>query len=457
VAVVSGFEPERVLRLYPFLPLMMAAGFALALYAGLSPLARGNDWSAWERVCVAGCATLLSSSPFEFSGIYRVPWAMTFLLKPNHALGLVLFPIVLAVFVRARGWKGRLAAGLVLHLLGWVFVLHMAYVAVGLAVFSVLSFVNRHPDRRRDALDVAVTLGVNFLIVSPYLFMLLVGYPFLVAGPMMTIAATSPHLLEVTARAGPIAALAIWGAICVGRRPDRLSRVWVAQLVAAIAIWVAYLPLSAVQFARERDEIYYWVRFLSAASAGIGAWDLVRRAAARWKWTAGEPALAAALAFGALPYSLPYWWDPSRMDPYFPGSLAPVEDRLRVPTAFLRRHTERSAVVLSDGDFARYAAALGGRRVLAADNFHRPADWDVRTAMQDAVLVDESDAAVRALAQRWPRSKVAAWYAVVTPQWLRTVQGVNLGSVRSRRHLEEVHFWGDADADFVAVFKVKTD
>ena len=36
--------------------------------------------------------------------------------------------------------------------------------------------------------------------MSPYLAMLVWAYPFTVPSPMMTIAETSPHLLEVTAR-----------------------------------------------------------------------------------------------------------------------------------------------------------------------------------------------------------------------------------------------------------------
>src|SRR5262245_12167929 len=80
VAVLSGFDPERALGLYPFLSLLMAMGFALSLYFMRRSL-DGTD-TRWERVLVAGFATLLSSAPFEYAGIYRQPWMMTFLLKP---------------------------------------------------------------------------------------------------------------------------------------------------------------------------------------------------------------------------------------------------------------------------------------------------------------------------------------------------------------------------------------
>jgi len=61
VACASGFDPERVLGLYPFLPLLMCLGFALSLYFAL----RGPEWSPWERVLIAAFATLLSSAPLE--------------------------------------------------------------------------------------------------------------------------------------------------------------------------------------------------------------------------------------------------------------------------------------------------------------------------------------------------------------------------------------------------------
>ncbi len=95
VAALSGFDPVRVLQIYPFLPLAVLALFVGALYAGLRPPPGEAGFTPWERALIAGAATLLSSSPLDHLGVYRVPWSLAFLLKPNHALGLVLFPLVL--------------------------------------------------------------------------------------------------------------------------------------------------------------------------------------------------------------------------------------------------------------------------------------------------------------------------------------------------------------------------
>jgi hypothetical protein len=455
VAAVSGWSPERVLALYPFFALATVAGFALSLYVGLRPPAGpatspGDEpWSSWERALLAGFATLLCTSPLDFIGTHRPPWSMTFLLKPNHAVGLILFPLVLGAFVRIRGWRGRIATGLFLHLMGWAFILQMAYTAIGLAVFAAWSLLARRADAARDTRDALTVIGVNALIVSPYVVILLLGYPFLDPSPFMTISPVSPHLLETTTRGGGVFALGLWGAVIAYRRGDRLGRVWTAQLLGAYLIWTGYLALSLMQMARERDEIFNWLRFLTAASAGIGAWDLAARLA-RWSsrpWPAA--ARAAAVAVLALPFSVPYWWDPLRMDFYFPGSLRPLPERIRAPTDFLRERTEPRAVVAGDHDFARWVGALGARRVLLGDHLHSPKDRPRREAVEEQLVRGgDPDAS-------WPAAApYGVRYLVVTPALLAGFPGATLAGLRQRPDIRLAHLTGDAAADFVAVFEI---
>jgi hypothetical protein len=456
VALVSGWSPDRVLRLYPFFPLVMVVGFALSLYSGLRPgpgaVASGPDapWSPWERALVAGFATLLSSAPLDFAWIYRVPWSMTFLLKPNHAVALVLFPLVLRAFVLIRGWRGRVLTGLLLHLMGWAFILHMAYTAVGLAVFAAWSLFDRREEARRDTKDALAVIGVNALIVSPYVVMLLVGYPFLVKSPVMTISVISPHLLETTARSGWLFALGFWGAAVAYRRGDRLGRLWAAQLLGAFLVWVSYLALDALQLAREKDEIFNWLRFLTAASAGIGAWDVALRLA-RWSnrpWP--TEARAAAVALLALPLSLPYWWDPLRMDAYFAGSVPPVPDEIRGPTDFLRTRTEPGDVVAGDHDFARWVGALGARRVLLGDHLHSPEDRPRREALEQQLVQGGDPGAAWSTAADY-----GVRYLVVTPAFLGRYPGATLAALQRRGDLREVQRADGPAADFVAVFRIE--
>ncbi|PYQ04820.1 MAG: hypothetical protein DMF83_17220 [Acidobacteria bacterium] len=451
VAALSGWDPERVLRLYPVLPLVMAVGFPLALYLGLRPLDKNADgWSAWERVLVAGFAALLSSSALDYAGAYRVPWARSFLLKPNHALGLVIFPLFLGLFARIRSWRGRLVAGLVLHLLGWVFILHMAYVGCGLLFFALLSWLEDRGKAQRDLLDVTAVLAINLLVVSPYLVMLLVGYPFLVRHPNYALPAGSPHLLEGTLAAGGLFWLGGWGAVVAYRRGDRLGRLWTAQVLGGFAVWLAYLGLGAIHLARERDEIFYWLRFLIAASAGIGAWDLVKRVTPLTTPRLVAPAQrAAAVALVAVPFSLPYWWDPARMDPNFAGSLTPLPETLRASMEFLRRETDPQAVLAGDPILTRWAAALGARRAVIADGMNATKDWEQRGRLMDLLVSSEDGAAVRAAAAPY-----RVRYLLVDPALLARHPPVTLADLERRPHLRRVHFSGDPEGDFVAIYRL---
>ena len=458
VAVLALGGPDRVLALYPWLSLLMAVAFVVAVYVGLRPLdgALPEDGAggAWERVFAAAGATLLCTAPLDFGGTYRAPWAMTFLLKPNHALGLVLLPLFLRAFAGIRGWRGRLAVGLLLQLLGWVFVIHMVFVCGGLVLFALLSWWRtRSPasetealvTRDKDIKDAAAVIGVNVLVVSPYLVMLLWGYPIFQPGPTMAIPLWSAHLLEPTVGAGLAFTLGLWGFMVTSRREDRLSRLLSTQVVAAFLLWAAYLALSRVNLAKERDELFYWQRFLLGLLAGIGAWDLASRAAQASRRLLEPAQRAAALSLVLLPLTLPYWWDPLRMDGYFPGSLEPLPERVRAPTEYIRHTLPRDAVLAGDRDYARWVAALGARRVLLVDNLHMPKDYAARVALEGALVRGDAGALTAAGAR-------GVTHLVVTPALLRFYPDVTLPRLRARSDLREVFITGDPETDYVALF-----
>lgn len=434
LAALAAGRVERVPELQHLFSLLTPLAFALTLFAGLRPVAPGEE-GAWERAVVAFFATLLATAPLEFLGTYRAPWAAMFLLKPNHALGLCLLPLLLMVVARARSWRGRVAGGLTLHLLGWVFVLHMAFVVVGLCLFALLSWSQRRAERRREILDVAVVVGVNLVVVSPYLALLLLGYPFLQPLPHHAIPSFSAHLLEATlAGGGLLVAAAAWGGRVLWSRGDRLSRLWLTQALAALAIWAAYLLLSALHLARERDESYQWLRFLTAVLAGIGAWDLARRGLATVAegWRAGGlPATRALLVCAlVLPFSLPAWWQPERMDACFRGSLQPLPAALVAPAEWLARDAAPQDVVAGDHDYAVWVAALTGRRVLLSAKFHAPPGWAERVELEHGLVRGNAPARTQALAARF-----GVRYLVVT-QRLLAQHGLDLERLLRRRDLE---------------------
>jgi hypothetical protein len=442
LALVSGFEPERVLALYPYLPLAMAAGFALSLYWALAG-PEGSGLPAAERAVIAGFATLLSSAPLEFAGTYRTPWAMMFLLKPNHALALVLAPLVLRLVAEIRGWRDRILAGALLHLLAWAFVLHMAFFSVGLVAFAAWSFLEGRKQARKDALDVCAVIGVNALIVSPYLAMLLLGYAFLQPSPNMTIAPHSAHLLEALVQHAPLTLLALLGVATLARG-SRLARLLAAQGVGAVVVWLGYFLLSFLHLARERDEAYYWLRVWLAACAAVGAVELLRRlaAAARLQWD--ETRRAAAVLALALPWSVPYWWQPAVMDSYFAGSLQPLPDRMRLPTDFIRHETNRRAVFAGDQEYCRYVAALGARRVLRTQALGQMRDHGRRLEIERALVAGQPSLD--------EVGDMGVSHLVVTRDYLEG-WGVSLDRLRARSDLREVFHWS-SPSDFVSVFEL---
>jgi hypothetical protein len=373
---------------------------------------------------------------------------MTFLLKPNHALGLVLFPWVLRSFVGIRGWRDRIVAGFLLHVLGWAFVIHMGEVCVGLVAFALLATRARNEEARRDWIDVVTVIGINLLVVSPYLVMLFRGYGVLDSGPRLAIPPSSPHLLEALTRPAGLTVLAAWGAVTAWRR-DRMGRVWASQAFGALLVWLAYYPLSLLQQAKERDDTYYWLRIHIAVCAAIGAWDLARRlrGGLNVRALASPAARAALVAAMSLPFTVPYWWDPTRTDSYFGRSLEPLPAEVTGPAAFLRANAPRDAVLAGDITAVRWMSALVGTPVLLARDFAAPRDFAARVRLNEALLRGGPGD---------PRADAARYgvrYLLVTPALVSDL-GVRLEDVDARPYLRRVHFDGDLRGEYVAVFAV---
>jgi hypothetical protein len=334
--------------------------------------------------------------------------------------------------------------------MGWAFAVHMAVTCVGLVVVALLGAALRRSDTRKDALDVAGVIGINLLVVSPYLVLLLFSHGALTGNPRHQIPPWSPHLLEATARLGFLLPLAAWGTVVAWRR-DRLGRAWAAQAIGALLAWLSYYALSALDLAKERDDVFYWVRFLAAILAAVGAWDLARRAvsaaggrAASWL---GAPArLAGAAALATVPLLLPYWWDPARMDLYFGGSLAPLPASITAPAAALRGRPD--GIVAGDPQAARWIAALTGRRAVLVTDFPMSADLAARLRLTDLLL--QGDPAAPSEAARYRVS-----HFVVTSAMLQAA-GLTLDDLDRRPYLSPVTVGRDPGGAFVAVYEVRS-
>jgi len=450
-AIASGFEIDRVALVFQWAPLIMG----LALLASVRrywPGEGGGRGTEVEAAFAALGALLLMATPTDFSGTFRNPWAMTFLLKPNHALGLVLIPLAAAMIARAHSWKSRVLAGFALQLVGWAFIIHMALFAAGLAVFAALSWLERRPDRRKDLLDVVAAIGVNLIIVSPYLVMLVSAYPFL-RGDSPPVPFLSERPLESPMRMGGLLLASSLGAWRTYRRGDRLGRLLSAQWLGAQIAWQVFPALSLIGQAREQDEVFYWSRFWIGIFAGVGALE-ISRWALPWVGRGGKgaplqgPAPAAALALIlTFPSLLPAWWDPLAMDQYFVAARRPLPDWIAEPTRFIRENTARESVFAGDRNYARWIAAYGARRVLMANSMNAPGDAGRRAEIETALLRDGDPALWRE-----GRIRYGIEYLLVTSNPLEQAPDVTIDQLAANRRLEPV-FDRRFAARRVAIFK----
>jgi len=425
VAAVSGWSAERVLLLYPVLALLVVVGFAISFY--VSPPTPSNheegEWSGWEKVFAIYFALMFSTSPTDHLETYRSVWNLSFLLKPNHNLGLVLLPPLLATLAGAPSWSRRLRAAVLLHLIGWVFVVFWAYVVVGLLFYVALS--RRHGKARTAAVDVATMLGVNLVLLSPYLFVLLTRYSFVLRAPRVDLASVLDLSLKLSLGQGVFFLLALLGGKTLYSRADGLSRLWLSLALGAVTVWVGYMGLAPAIGAPEADEIYYFVRVVVGVVAGIGAWNAARRIGGLL--TLPAEVRPAALLLVSFPLALPAWWNPARMDRYFVGSIAPVPESLMRTTTFIRERTEPEAAFLAVGEEARYVAALGGRRVLYDGYLALPPDFEERHRLQHAVLAEDDRTAARAL-----RDKYGVRYVLMSDQLVLQYPSVRLRPFAAR-------------------------
>ena len=439
-AIAAGFNLDRVNLVFQWAPLII--GLALLFSVRFAWIRGGITKEAPETVAAFAAlgALLLMATPGDFSGPFRNPWALTFLLKPNHTLGLVLIPVAALAISQARTWKSRLVAGFILQLVGWAFVIHMALFVAGLVAFVLISWLTKHEDRRRDLIDVGTAVGVNLLIVSPYLVMLVVAYPFLHGNDAYRLSYFSERPLEGPLRLGSLLLLSVFGAWQTYRGGSRLGRILAIQWLTAHIVWQAFPVLGLFGQAREQDEAFYWCRFWTALFAGVGAILLARSVALRFG--AANPSLQGRRAFapvGAalillLPSLLPAWWDPSLMDQYFVAARQPLPDWIAEPTTFIRTQTDKNAVFTGDRNYARWIAAYGARRVLLADSLNNPGDTERRKKVEGAVLMDGEAALIDE-----GRERYSLQYVLATSEGMPQAPLVTLDGLEGKAHLRPVY------------------
>jgi hypothetical protein len=379
VSLLALRDPARVLGVYAYLPALGLAATAAALL-----------WAFRARPLRAMLVTffvlLASTQPLDHLEPFRFFWARHFLLKPNHALGLALVPVVAGVLAKPLRTARALAAGAWLALLGWVFVVDWALVCAGLACFVVIATARRRAPAGREIVRLAALVLASAVAVAPFVLYLARNFPNAVslsAGDNAAAPTVSPWgderpaahslLLLATFDLGPHFPLALVGAWAAWRRGRRGDLVWLGVLAAAYLAWSITAVLYTMARARAADEVYWFLVFAVAVHAGIGADALGRRLGAglcrrRWSWAPRPRTLFAAGLLAWLPFTLGWWWDPRETDGHFRAALAPVPAEMRALAAWLRARTGSGDVVMADGEVFAWVPALSGRRVMRGPN-----------------------------------------------------------------------------------------
>ena len=447
-AAVSGFDSRRLLSLYSYFSLAAPLLVALGIFYGFGGRASGLD--SWDRAVAAYFGTLLVARGIDFSEYFSDPWAMMFLLKPNHALGLALAPLYVRLQAEARDLRGRLLAGLLLGLIGWLCVFHMVFLWAALFCFVALGVAER-PRLASSAarlVEAAPALVVSAVVTSPYVFVLLFRFPAGQPGPRFGNPASEALLLWPTFQSGLIFPVALIGLLLWFRRGEAQARWWQALFAGGFAFWLLLILLGYSFRARERDELLYWLRFSSAMVAGAFSLEILRqlerRLFDRTFTVAQRAALLVALTF---PFTSVFWWNPLRMDRYFKGSLSPIPLYMRAPGEYLRSHARPEDVVAGDSVFAKFVSVFSGRRVFLSENLNNPpAVRQAREARQQRLLGPASEACAVASAE-------GIRYLVITPSWLDEA-GVPVSRLDTFDHLKERVRVQDPAGAFIALFEV---
>lgn len=456
VAVASGFDVDRVNLVFQWAPLLVGLALLFSVRFAWTRGLTGSHDVGTEAAFAGLGALLLIAAPGDFAGPFRNPWALTFLLKPNHALGLVLTPLAALALARAGTWKSRLFAGFVLQLVGWAFVIHMALMVTGFAVFVGLSWLTRRSDRLKDLFDAGSAVGVNLLIVSPYLLMLVLAYP-LQGDSSLRLSPLSERPVEAPMRLGVLFLLSAFGAWRTYKRGDRLGRILASQWLAAQLVWQLFPVLGLFGQAREQDEAFYWCRFWTGLLAGVGMLQATRlmwaalqrnRGSNPAGWNSAPAAISIVLL---LPSLLPTWWDPATMDQYFTAASRPIPDWIAEPTRFIRDNTPREAVFAGDRNYARWVSAYGARRVLISNSLNLPKDSARRNEIETALLRDGAKALRIEGMERY-----SIQYIVATSFPMYQAADITLEGLTARPYLEPVYERQFATAR-VMIFKVRAE
>jgi hypothetical protein len=422
-AALSGFDLDRIPRAFEAVAIATAALLPLLIFVGLSRAEGAEPWS----VALVTFATIQLSSISLGERSPTLPfWLANIQHKPNHGLGFAF--IALALGSLCRGKPKIFSLAVWLSALGWVFLMHWGWfvpVVVALALWK--------RDERRTALAIGAALLISAIVIAPFVLNLARDYSPGAQDP------AARHFWD--ARSGralslpvwtvldpaPLVLLALFGLRAARRRDSWLDRGLVALLAMAWTIWGASSIGAWFGFAPEPDDLHYFLRFATAAMAGLGIEDLARSVGRRFDLEPAESFARALLLL--LPLTFVAQWYPPLADRYYPVSMEPLPRKALAYADFIRTRIGVRDVFVGSDEPSTLIPALSGRRVLKAPTDLVPHDQDARTAVEETLMTGSDPGAIRAAARRY-----GVTYLVLDEDMLRRhgIEATVDGTARAR-------------------------
>ena len=402
VAALAGFRTERVATAYAALTPLAILAMGLLLYRALRQDESQAD--AWERVLIVFAVFGLASLSMSARPPVLAFFVGNFLQKPQHGIGLALAAFALGM--RVRGAR-PLPLGLVLGLLAWVFLLDWGYLLPILFLETL-----RRPRAERNWRGLLTALLVSAVIAAPYVLHLLRDY-----NPLSNERAAQ-HMWEdaqglllavpnwSTLDLGPLLTLGIAGFLVQRKSAHPRALALTSLALGAWLLWLLSIPAALAGFSPEPDEMHFFLRFATAASAGAALAAGARFVETACGWRTGQ---AHALALAAcFPFCFAAYWDPPSMDRYYPMSRVPIRPKVRDYTDWIRANTSKRAIFVGGRTSASFIPALSGRQVLLNEGGRLvPKDLAARKQVERVLLTSEDADAVRAAARRYGVTHIA--------------------------------------------------
>jgi hypothetical protein len=394
-AALSGFNLDFVPRAFDMVSIAAAALLPLLIFAGLK---RAEGADAWSAALVAFSTMQLSSLSLAERSPTLPFWLANIQHKPNHGLGFALVAIVVGLLCRREPRLVPLAVSL--SALGWVFLMHWGWF---LPVVMALAFWKR--EDRRALRTVGLAIVISLLALVPFVLNLVRDYSPGAQDP------AARHMWDDSrGRAlslpiwtvldpAPLVLLALVGLLAARRRDTWLDRGLTALLTGAWAVWAVSSVGAWLGFAPEPDDLHYFLRFATAAMAGLGVEDLARRIGTSFGLEPRESFARALIVL--LPMTFAAQWYPPLDDRYYPWSMEPLHRKITGYADFIKENTTPKDVFDAGDEPSTYIPALTGRRVLQAPTALVPHDQQTRSQVEVTLMTGEDPAAIRAAAQKY--------------------------------------------------------